>query len=194
MNSTFEILKGLPPYGKMYVPIPDGNWSEGLPVEFTKDDGTKWVANIEYGQEGYDYINALNNLTEILVIANGCCYIIDRNKEKSICDFGYDFKQVIEYNKKFVLIGTRNIAIVENSEKIERYKNLCWDFIEDIKLENGTLSGVLNDYNASDKYDKTDFKIDLETYELTKPKKKFKPKIKTEPKTTELKKWWEIWK
>ena len=194
MNSTFEILKGLPPYGKMYVPIPEGNWSEGLPVEFTKDDGTKWVANIEYGKEGFDYINELNNPNEILVISNGCCYIIDRNKEKSIADFGYDFKQVIEYHKKFILIGTRNIAIVESSEKIERFKYMCRDFIENIKIENGILSGILNDYNAWDKYDRTKFNIDLETNEFTKPKKKFKPKLKAEPKATELKKWWEIWK
>lgn len=157
----------------MYVPIPEGNWSEGLPVEFTKDDGKKWVANIERENEGFDYINELNNPTEILVISSGCCYIIDRNKEKSITNFGYDFKQVIEYGKKFILIGTRNIAIVENSKKIERYKDLCWDFIEDIKLENGVLSGVLNDYNAVGKYDKTDFNIDLETYELTKPQKNY---------------------
>ena len=108
--------------------------------------------------------NELKNQTEILIISNGCCYIIDRNKEKSICDFGYDFKQVIEFNNKFILIGTRNIAIVESSEKIERYKNLCWDFIEDIKIENGILSGVLNDYNACDKYDKTDFNVDIKTY------------------------------
>ncbi|WFO17233.1 hypothetical protein M601_005785 [Cellulophaga baltica 4] len=194
MNSNFEILKGLPPYGKMYVPIPDGDWSEGLPVEFTKDDGTKWVANIAKGQESFNYVNELKNTTEILVISYGDCYIIDRNKEKSICDFGYDFNQVIELNDKFILIGTKNIAIVESSEKIERFKDLCWDFIEDIKIENGILSGVLNDYNASDKYDKTDFNIDLETYELTKPKKKFIPKIKAELKKAELKKWWEIWK
>jgi len=178
----------------MYVPIPEGNWSEGLPVEFTKDDGTKWVANIAQGEESFNYINELKNSTEILIISGGCCYIIDRNKEKSVYDFGYDFKQVIEYNEKFILIGTRNIAIVHSSEKIERYKDLCWDFIENIKIENGILSGVLNDYNAWDKYDKTDFIIDLETYELTKPKKKFKPKIKVEPKKAELKKWWEIWK
>ena len=68
----------------MYIPIPEGNLSEGLPVEITKDDGTKWVANIEYGKEEFNYINELNNPTEILVISNGCCYIIDRNKEKSI--------------------------------------------------------------------------------------------------------------
>ena len=70
----------------MYVPIPEGNWSEGLPVEFTKDDGTKWVANIEYGKEGFDFISELKHPTEILVISNGQCFIIDRNKEKSIVE------------------------------------------------------------------------------------------------------------
>ena len=172
----------------MYVPIPNGNTSEGLPVEFTKDDGTKWVANIEYGKEGFDYINELNNSTEILVISNGCCFIIDRNQEKSIKDFGYNFKQVIEFDKKFVLIGTRDIAIVESAEKIEHFKDLCRDFIEDVSIKNGILSGVLNDFNAWDKYDRTVFNIDLETYLLTKPK----PDV--ERKRNELKKWWEFWK
>ena len=70
----------------MYVPIPEGNWSEGLPVEFTKNDGTKWVANIAQGEESFNYINELNNSTEILIISGGCCYIIDRNKEKAVYD------------------------------------------------------------------------------------------------------------
>lgn len=178
----------------MYVPIPGGNWSEGLAIEFTKDDGTKWVANIANGQENFNYVNELKNPNEILVISNGECYIIDRNKEKSICDFGYDFKQVIEFNDKFILIGTRNIAMVESSEKIERFRDLCWDFIEDIKIENGILSGVLNDFNGWDKYDKTKFSIDLKTNELIKSKKKFKPKVKFDSTKAESKKWWEIWK
>ena len=131
MNSKFEILKGLPPYGKLYVPIPDGNWSEGLAVEFTKDDGTKWVANIANGEQSFHYVNDLKNRNEILVISNGDCYIIDRNKEKCICNFGYDFNQVIESNDNLILIGTRNIAIVECSEKIENFRDLCWDFIEE---------------------------------------------------------------
>lgn len=178
----------------MYVPIPEGNWSEGLAVEITKDDGTKWVANIEREKEGFDYISELKNSTEILVISNGCCYIIDRNKEKSVTNFGYDFKQVLKYNQKYILVGSRDIAIVENSKKIEHYKDLCWDFIEDVKLENGILSGVLNDFNASNKYDKTDFSIDLETHELTKPQKNYTPNQKTKTKTTDFKKWWEVWK
>ena len=71
---------------------------------------------------------------------------------------------------------------------------MCWDFIEDIKLENGIIHGVLNDYNASDKYDKTDFIIDLKTFELTKPKKEFQKKENSEIKKSNSKKWWEIWK
>ena len=180
----------------MYLSIPEGNCSEGLPVEFKKDDGTKWVANIEYGKEGFDYIKELNHPTEILVISNGCCYIIDRNIEKSITDFGYDFKQVIEYNEKFILIGTRNIAIIENSEKIERFKYICRDFIEEIKIENGILTGVLNNFNGRDKnsFDKTDFRIDLESSKFTELGKSYRTKHKSELKKVELKKWWEIWK
>ena len=154
-----------------------------------------------FGSEVEDYKtiptdpqNIHPNVSEILVISNGECYIIDRNKEKSICDFGYDFKQVIEFNDKFILIGTRNIAIVESSEKIERFRDLCWDFIEDIKIENGILSGVLNDFNGWDKYDKTKFSIDLKTNELIKSKKKFKTKVKFDSTKAESKKWWEIWK
>ena len=178
----------------MYVPIPDGNWSEGLPVEFTKDDGTKWVANIEYGKEGFDYITELSNSTEILVISNGWCHIIDRNKEKSITDFGYDFKQVVKNKEQFILIGNRDVSIVESSDKIKTFDNLCLDFIDNIKLENQVLSGTLNDFNAWGKYTQTEFNIDLKTYELTEIKKKAKPKQKTEREPTELKKWWEIWK
>ncbi len=67
-------------------------------------------------------------------------------------------------------------------------------FYEDIELENGIISGVLNDFNAGGKYDKTDFTIDLETYALVKSKKKFISKQSANLKRNELKKWWEIWK
>jgi hypothetical protein len=193
-QSRFKILKGLPPYGKMYVPFPDGNWSEGLAVEFIKDDGTKWVANIKHGDTQFSYINELNDPTEVLIISNGYCYIIDRNRETSIIDFGYDFKQIIEYNHKFILVGTRNIAIVEDSKTIARYKNLCFDFIEDIKIQNGILSGVLNDYNAWDRNNKTDFDINLDTYEYSKSKTTIKSRPKNKLKTVQSKRWWEIWK
>lgn len=194
MNSNFEILKGLPPHGKMYVPIPEGNWSEGLPVEFTKDDGTKWVANIKYGKEGFDYIKELKHPTEILVISNGQCFIVDRNQEKSIVEFGFDFKEVIEFENKYCIIGNRNIAIIENSNNYKFHEYVCRDYIDNVKIDNGILNGIFNEYNAWDKYDKTKFLIDLKTFELTRSKKVFKPRKVNELKTNESKKWWKIWK
>lgn len=166
MNPSFEILKGLPPYGKMYVPIPEGNWSEGLVVQFTKDDGTIWVANIEYGKEGFDYIGELSHPTEILVISNGQCFIIDRNKEGIVVNFGCDFKEVRRANDKFCLIGKRDIAIIENSHNFKFFESLCRDYIDNVQFQEGKLYGVLNDYNARDTYDKTKFAIDIESFSI----------------------------
>jgi len=190
----FEILKGLPPYGEMYISIPNESFSEGLPVKFIKDDGNEWIANFDCGESEFNYISKLEKSDKILVIARGICYIMNRNRAKPIRNFGYDFKEVLEFESKLILIGQRNIAIVENSNEIEKYQDLCFDFIKNIRIENRKLKGTLYDYNASDSYDKNDFVIDLDTYEFTNPIPKFVKKNIMKKTKNKFIKWWKIWK
>ena len=149
MNSTFEILKGLPAYGKMYIPIPERNISEGLPIEFTKDDGTKWVANFELDtrNESLNFIADLNDSGEVLVVAKNIAYIIDRNKESPILAFKGNFEKVIEYQNYKVLIGNECMVVIKSSEKIEFYDDLNYAFTSDISFSNGTIEILIFEYN-----------------------------------------------
>ena len=149
MNSTFEILKGLPAYGKMYIPIPERNLSEGLPVEFTKDDGTKWVANFELDDrnESLNYIADLNYSGEVLIVAKNIIYIIDRNKELPIIAFKGYFEKVIEHKNFKILIGHECMVVVKSSEKIEFYDNLNYAFTSDVSFSNGIIQILIFEYN-----------------------------------------------
>jgi hypothetical protein len=53
MPNNYEILKGLPGTGPMYVTIGDNSYhsdySEGFVIRFSKKDGTHWVGNFKRG-------------------------------------------------------------------------------------------------------------------------------------------------
>ena len=51
-HPAYEILKGLPGYGPMYISIPPNNYnvySEDFVVRFYKKDGSEWVGNFQLG-------------------------------------------------------------------------------------------------------------------------------------------------
>jgi hypothetical protein len=164
LNSTFEILKGLPPYGKMYIPIPERNLSEGFPVEFTKDNGTKWIANFEVDKtsESSNFIANLQESGEVIVIAKNVAYLIDRNKESPIITFKGYFEKIIEHEDFKILIGHECMVVLKSSEKIEFYNDLNYAFTSDITFSNGIIEIVLFEYNLPIEQRKTIHSIELE--------------------------------
>jgi len=59
LKKNYEILKGLPSYGKMYIPITNfenEKYSEGYVVRFFKKDGTDWVTNFGKGWSNYSNV------------------------------------------------------------------------------------------------------------------------------------------
>ena len=125
---SYEILNGLPAYGEMYVPIPEGQFSEGLVVKFFPENSSEWVANFESGKTNLEFVAEIKNSDEIIVIANGVCYFINKEIKQPIKIlenyFRRDFQTVFEYENKFVLVGSRTVAIVEHSEKIKYFEGL----------------------------------------------------------------------
>ena len=198
MKEKFEILKGLPAYGEMYISIPKNGYSEfseGLAIKFTKKDNTEWIWNFETGSSSLKFATKLKNSENVLIIACGNCYIINSEETKPKVEFGHDYKYVFEYKTKFILVGGNSISIVESIDKIEHLDNLCHDGITNVKLENANLIGELNSYDAGGEY-KSDFILNIETSELKKIKKKNKVNNKNgiNPKDiVENKKWWKLW-
>ena len=194
-EQSYEILNGLHPYGNMYISIHEGHFSEGLVVKFVKKNGSEWIANFESGKTNLEFVAEIKNSNEIIVIANGICYFINKEIKQSIKTlenyFRRDFQSVFEFENKFVLVGSRSVAIVEHSEKIKYFDNLCSDFINGERLENKSLIGTLNSFNGEN-YTKTDFFLNLNTFE-SKEMNNRKQYIKEKNNKTKLKKWWKIW-
>ena len=197
LKRKFEILNALPTYGEMYISFPENGYkefSEGLPVKFYKKDNTEWVGNFETGNSNLKFVTELNNIESLLIISYGICYIINSENNKMINKFGYDYKLVFEYNKKFILIGEYSISIVNDFGKIKHFDNLCYDGISEAKLENGKIIATLNDFNSSGNIDLKEFTLDLNNLEVTEKQINIKKKNNNiEKAKNDSKKWWKIW-
>ncbi|RZJ70417.1 hypothetical protein [Flavobacterium sp.] len=182
MKENFQILKGLPPYGEMYISFPPkgyAEYSEGLVVEFLKNDESKWVGNFETGYSNLKFAAQLHD-DEILIIAKGVCYIIDSENPKSFIEFGVDYKQVYQHNTSIIIVGEYSIAVVKSRTEIIYFDNLCYDGISETKLVDNNLNGILNYYNSNGDNEEIEFILDLDNLELRRIEKNTK--------------WWEIWK
>lgn len=135
-NPPFQILSHLPAYGKMYFPFPKENLSEGLVVEFTKDDGVTWVANFEFSndQESISFISELSNGKEIIVVANEIAYLIDRNVEAQVLAFKGLFQKAIQVDGFVILISNDCIVVIKNSKEIKFINDLNFMSSHDISV------------------------------------------------------------
>ena len=199
MKEKFEILKGLPAYGEMYISIPENGYSEfseGLAVKFVKNDNTEWIANFETGWSSLKFGTELKNSQNVLIIACGICYLMNPNENKPKVEFGNDFEKVIEYKNKFILVGKYSISIVEDIDKIIHFDDLCYDGIKNVKVENDNLIGILNNYDSNGEELESDFILNLENLKFQEIEKRRilqnENLLKRENKI-ENKSWWKIW-
>jgi len=105
--SRYEILDHLPPYGPMYIPVTrDGEpcYSEGYAVRFYKSDGSEWVANFQLGWTGLRTVLELTETTNLLIIADGACYLIDPDKTVPIGAFGADFSAIFTLSEQRYIV------------------------------------------------------------------------------------------
>ena len=199
MKEKFEILKGLPAYGEMYISVPENGYSkfsEGLAIKFIKNDNTTWTANFEIGWSSLQFGKELNNSENILIIACGICYLMNPNETKPKVVFGNDFEKVFEYKNKFILIGKYSISIVEDIDKINHFDDLCYDGIKNVKIENNNLIGIINNYDSDGKEIESDFILNLESFKFEEINERRiiqnEYLLKSENKSKN-KNWWKIW-
>ena len=83
-ENKYEVLKSLPPYGPMYIPISEdgiNDYSEGLVVRLFKSDNTSWVANFKVGWTNFNHVRSFKNSELIIIIAGGTCYLMNKNQK-----------------------------------------------------------------------------------------------------------------
>ncbi len=176
-----------------------------IPIEFTKNNGEKWVYGfhgeiekeikiIDLKDNRYFLISTINELNTN--------YIVDIETINPINEIDY-VTEKLEFNNELILILSSNsIAIIKEPNEIKYIENLCWDGIRNNRIENGVLKGQLYDWNNSDsgeEYDKTNYELNLKTLILRKGKElehKKVPikKMEVEKAKAEKQKWWKIWK
>lgn len=187
IKKKFEILNSLPPYGPMYISITESGeefFSEGFVVRFFKDDGTNWVANFQPGWTDLNDVMILQESHNLLIIANGICYIINPNQTQPIAVFGMNYKAVFEAsNHRIVLFDDIGLTIIESDGSYWHSERISWDGLADINVENNLVCGLAFNPMA-DSDDWIDFSYDIDSKKL----------IGGSYYTFEKKKpWWKLW-
>lgn len=154
----------------MYVPVTDTGepfYSEGFVVRFYKADGLEWVANFQPGWSDLKQVIEFEKTQNILVIANGTCYLMDPNETKPIDVFGASYSNIFKAgNDRLVLQDLTDLTIVEPDGSHWNSKRISWDGLKEIKVMNNCVTGL--SYNPIlDGEEWNTFTYDLNTKRLT---------------------------
>ena len=169
MKNRYKVLDSLPPYGPMYIPIAaDGKqfYSEGFVVRFYRLDTTEWVANFELGGTRLREVIEFNNTSNLLIIADGTCYMMDPECSVPLFVFGGDYsKVIITEDQKFVLQNSIGLTIVEPNGTYWHSQRISWDGLADIMIDNGIVKGLSYD-PTHDADEWVEFSYDVNSKEL----------------------------
>lgn len=175
-----------------------------IPIEFTNNTGEKWV----YGFQGeiekeIEIIDLKDNRYFLISTINelNTNYIVDIEIINPINEIDCVTEKLKFNNELILILSSNSIAIIKEPNEIKYIETLCWDGIRNNRIENGVLKGQLYDWNNSDsgeKYNKTNYELDLKTLILRQGKEleqKSVPtkKLKSENLKVEKPKWWKIW-
>ena len=204
-QKPYKILKYPPAYLDGYLAI-NGCLSEYcIPIEFYKENGEKWVYGFQGEiEKGIEIIDLKDNRYFFISTNNelNTNYIVDVETINPIKEIDY-VSEILKYKNKLILILSSNsIAIVNEPNDIEYIESLCWDGIRNNRIENGILKGQLYDWSNrdyGDKYNKTNYELDLETLIIKKGKDLLQKsdsikKVEIKKTKVENRKWWELWK
>lgn len=204
MSNRYEILKSLPSYGDMYIPVSEDNepfYSEGFPIRFYKSDGKSWVANFKPGWTGFNKVFDYPEHNKIIIIASGLGYIMTPENEKPISTFGLTISDVFQTeNGSLVCADGISFLILDNvTGEIWQSERISWDGFKNLKYKDNIISGQSYDPTNSIQ-NWSDFSFNIETKEIIGgsyiDSLKRNPHI---PKVTlqienQKKPWWKIWK
>ncbi|MEQ5791618.1 hypothetical protein J4E06_11185 [Muricauda sp. NFXS6] len=155
-EKRYEILDSLPTYGPMYVPISESGepfYSEGVVVRFFRNDGTDWVANFQPGWTDLKEVIELEESNDLLIIANGTCYLMNPSSEKQVDVFGVGYSNVFKVNNgDLVLQDQTNLTIIKQNGTHWDSERISWDGLKEIQIEESIVKGLSYDpmYDADE--------------------------------------------
>jgi len=169
-EKRYEILKGLPAYGPMYIPVSDNEepfYSEGYVVKFKKPDGEEWVANFRPGWTNYNNIFDFPKHNIIVVFAGGQGYIMKPDEQKPKMTFGLTIKDVVQKEDGSLICSDETHILVLDNKTGEIWKSdrISWDGIKNLKLVDNKVIGQSYDpTNPNQPW--SDFELNLKTKEI----------------------------
>jgi hypothetical protein len=166
MNKRYELLNSLPAYGPMYVSVTENDepfYSEGMVIRLFRTDGTDWIANFQPGWTDLNMVYELPDLSGLLVIAGGTCYIMLPDKKQAVEVFGVSYKEVVQADDgRLILQDGVYLTIVEKNGEYWVSQRISWDGIKDLSIEGTLVIGLfLNPMNSNDEW--IPFSYDINT-------------------------------
>lgn len=158
---SYEILKGLPPYGPPAEPFPGkrGMHSEGFVVRFNSDNGESWVGNFQPGSGGCDSVFEHPDQAHFLVISGGTGYVINPLTRGCSGRFGGSINTVFAIPELNILVfgdGIRFEAIGPKG-RVWLSNRVSWDGMRDLSVDGLVLRGAA--WDISDQW--IPFELDL---------------------------------
>jgi hypothetical protein len=169
----YEVLKGLPPYGKPAIPmVPDGELfvSEGFVVKFYKEDGNEWIGNFPKGVTDLFAVRSFDTSQLLLIISGGDGYLIDPNKPEVLKYFDYMVTEMLEWEEgKLILASYDSVTAIDKSGHVVWKVDLDGsDGVKDLYIDDHVLFGKAYDIYGYEREDPwVVFYVDLITQELT---------------------------
>jgi hypothetical protein len=185
MKKRYEILNGLPATGPMYIPIGKVSYysdhTEGFVVRFFKADDTDWVGNFKIGIGKLNAVYEFDNLTDLLVIAGGNCYLMNPEETTPKLFFGGDYQGAVTTDKgQLVLYNYFHLTIIETNGEYWHSEQISIDGIEEVQISGDMVMGVAYE-PAYDEEEWMPFSYDITSRTLYTSEKNLKNR------------WWKFW-
>ncbi|NID09537.1 hypothetical protein [Fibrivirga algicola] len=172
-EKRYEVLKGLPAYGPMYIPVTQveqpfiSPFSEGLVIRFFKSDGNTWVANFNLGWTDFSEVFDFPATDITVVIAGGSGYVMNRNFTKPIATFEATITAALMVTKQEIIAATDTDIVIINAEgQLWKSERISWDGIKDLYMEGEVLHGKSYD-PMEDNDEWVGFALNLTTKKVT---------------------------
>ena len=145
MTVSFTILPGLPPYGPMALPFPQGGtqaFREGLVVQFDTGDGAPWTGNFQRGWDVLDKVLLPPGGGQVIVIAGGQFYLVDPVARKTLGQtMGINYAEV-HPSHNAVLLGTLTHFEAWRADGLWwKSPRISWDGIRNVRVKDNQLTG-----------------------------------------------------
>jgi hypothetical protein len=146
----YEILPGLPAYGRMAVPFSagrsTGGWGghrEGFVVRFYPAASEPWAGNFQPGFNGWKGVLEHPNAQHLIVVACGAGYVVDPEAREVVATLAGDVQHVVPLPERDVIVFCDGLGFeaINKNGLWWRSPRISWDGIRNIIVEGTTLRG-----------------------------------------------------